>query len=232
MVTLSNSSQEGALASVQQWVTETLIALGYLGLFLLLVAETIFPPIPSEVVLPLAGFLAGRGYLDVRLAIVIATLGSYTAATLLYAVGRFGGRSALLRFGTWLRLDPVTVASADRWFLRWGSLVVLGGRLVPVARSVVSVPAGTFRMPFWRFSVLTIVGSGAWNTALIGSGWLLGENWELVAAWVHRYTTVVVVLAALGLAVLGALAIRRRSRWLPRFLRQQAPSSHHRENRR
>ncbi|MDW7981219.1 MAG: DedA family protein [Thermomicrobium sp.] len=195
---------------MDHWVSEILVTLGYVGLFLLLVVETVFPPIPSEVILPLAGFLAGRSYLDVRWAIVVATLGSYAGATLLYGAGRIGGRTLVLRYGRLLRLDIDKLGTADQWFLRWGPLLVLWGRLVPVARSIVSVPAGTFRMPFWRFSLLTIVGSAAWNTLLIGSGWLLGDNWERVTAWVDRYTTVVLVLAtAVALALIAALLARR-----------------------
>uniref|UniRef100_A0A7C1XH65 DedA family protein n=1 Tax=Thermomicrobium roseum TaxID=500 RepID=A0A7C1XH65_THERO len=211
---------------MDSWITEILITLGYLGLFLLLVLETVFPPIPSEVILPLAGFLAGRSHLDIRFAVGTATLGSYTGALILYAAGRYGGRSLLLRYGRWLRLDASKLGTADRWFLRWGPLLVLWGRLVPVARSVVSVPAGTFRMPFWRFSLLTIVGSAVWNTLLIGSGWLLGENWESVVIWVDRYTTIVAGLAAVAGIVLVLLTYRY---WRTRRQRPLSPDRYPRE---
>ncbi len=206
--------------NVDSWVTEILITLGYFGLFLLLILETVFPPIPSEVILPLAGFLAGRSYLDIRLAITIATLGSYTGALILYGAGRYGGRSLLLRYGHWLRLDAPKLGTADRWFTRWGPLFVLWGRLIPIARSVVSVPAGTFRMPFWLFSLLTIAGSAVWNTLLMGSGWLLGENWEVVVIWVNHYTTVVASLAALAGIVLALLTYRS---WRRRRQRSLSP---------
>ncbi|MCX7623621.1 MAG: DedA family protein [Thermomicrobium sp.] len=198
---------------MEELVRETLVTLGYLGLFLLLVAETVFPPIPSEVILPLAGFLVSRGHLNPLGAIAVATAGSYTGALVLYLAGRYGGNSLLSRYGRALRLRPETLANANRWFGRWGPLFVLWGRLVPVARSIVSVPAGTFRMPFWQFTLLTLVGSGVWNTALIGSGWLLGEHWERVTGWVERYTTIVLVLAALAAVVaLSSLIARRRLR--------------------
>lgn len=205
---------------MDSWITEILITLGYLGLFLLLVLETVFPPIPSEVILPLAGFLAGHSHLDIRFAVGTATLGSYTGALILYAAGRYGGRSLLLRYGRWLQLDRHKLGTADRWFLRWGPLLVLWGRLVPVARSVVSVPAGTFRMPFWRFSLLTIVGSAVWNTLLIGSGWLLGENWESVVIWIDRYTMIVAGLAAVAGIVLALLTYRY---WRTRRQRPLSP---------
>ncbi len=192
------------------WVQQILVTLGYIGLFLLLIVETVFPPIPSEIILPLAGFLASRGYLNLPTAIAVATAGSYTGALALYLAGRYGGRAILLRYGHLVRISPETLANVDRWFLRWGPLFVLWGRLVPIARSAVSVPAGTFQMPLWRFSLLTIIGSSLWNTLLIGSGWLLGEHWDLVAVWVDRYTTAVLVLGTLAVAALAFALWRRR----------------------
>jgi len=202
----------GEDGSVESWVQDILVTLGYIGLFVLLIAETVFPPIPSEVVLPLAGFLVSRGHLNPLVAVGVATLGSYTGALVLYLAGRYGGRSFLLRYGRILRLGPERLENADRWFRRWGSQFVLWGRLVPVARSVVSVPAGTFRMPFWRFSLLTLIGSSAWNTLLIGSGWLLGEHWERVTVWIERYTAAVVALGSLVVlaGLLYGIARRRR----------------------
>ncbi|MCX2726572.1 DedA family protein [Thermomicrobium sp. 4228-Ro] len=196
---------------MESWIRDILVTLGYIGLFILLIAETVFPPIPSEVVLPLAGFLVSRGHLNPLVAVGVATLGSYVGALMLYLAGRYGGRAFLLRYGRILRLGPETLENADRWFRRWGSQFVLWGRLVPVARSVVSVPAGTFRMPFWRFSLLTLIGSSVWNTVLIGSGWLLGEHWEQVTVWVERYTSALVTLAVLSaLAWLFFVFGRRR----------------------
>lgn len=197
---------------MSDWVLDILVALGYLGLAILLVVENVFPPIPSEAVLPLAGFLASRGYMSLWGAITAATIGSCAGALILYSLGRWGGRMLVLRYGHILRIDASLLARAEGWFARWGDWVVLGARVVPIARSVVSVPAGTMRMPPVRFTVLTAAGSGVWNTMLIGAGWLLGENWERVSYWIERYTNLVVVLvlAALGMG-LYLLARRRRT---------------------
>lgn len=183
------------------WVLNVISALGYLGLFLLLVLENLFPPIPSEVVLPLAGFLVGRGDLGFAGAIAAATLGSVTGALALYALGRWGGRPLVLRYGRWLRVDASSLDRAEGWFERWGDLVVLGARVVPLARSVVSVPAGTSRMPIVRFTVLTAIGSAVWNTALVGMGYSLGANWEAVSEWVGRYSDAVLVLGTVAAAL-------------------------------
>lgn len=187
-------------------------ALGYLGLALLLIAENLFPPIPSEVVLPLAGFLVGRGDLSFFGALAAATTGSTAGALILYAMGRWGGRRLVLRYGRWLRVDRPRLARAEGWFTRWGDWVVLVARVVPVARSVVSIPAGTAKMPLARFLILTTLGSAAWNALLIGAGVILGANWSTVQNWVGSYSNVVLFVAAVGIAAFLVYRHYRRDR--------------------
>src|SRR5690606_1055533 len=176
------------------WTTQGLESLGYLGLWLVLVIENLFPPIPSELVLPLAGFFVGRGQMSLWGAVLAATAGSYTGALVLYLLGRSGGRRLVLRYGHILRIDEEALGRAEQWFRRSGDSVVRAARLVAVARSVVSVPAAITRMPLTRLSALTIAGSAVWNLVLNGAGVLLGRNWEAVSRWVGTYSTVVVVL--------------------------------------
>lgn len=183
------------------WVMDVISALGYVGLALLLVLENLFPPIPSEVVLPLAGFLSGRGDLNFWGALVAATVGSVAGALILYSMGRWGGRPLVLRYGKWLRVGAGDLDRAEGWFRRYGDWVVLGARVVPIARSVVSIPAGMASMPIPRFTLLTAIGSAAWNTLLIGAGHLLGANWTLVQRWVGVYSDAVLVIAAVAAAV-------------------------------
>jgi membrane protein DedA with SNARE-associated domain len=183
-----------------QWVLDVVSALGYLGLALLLIAENLFPPIPSEVVLPLAGFLVGRGDLNLWGALVAATTGSVLGAVLLYSLGRWGGRRLVLHYGTWLRVDEDSLDRAEGWFRRYGDALVLFARVVPVARSIVSIPAGTAKMPLTRFLILTAVGSTIWNALLIGAGVILGANWSLVQNWIGSYSNVVLILATVGAA--------------------------------
>lgn len=186
------------LESLQSWLMDTMIEFGYVGLALVLVLENLFPPIPSEVVLPLAGFLVGRGEFGFAGALISSTLGSLVGALILYALGRWGGRPVVLRYGTLLRVSEKDLDHAESWFARYGDAVVLGARVVPLARSVVSIPAGTLQMPLLRFSVLTTVGSALWNALLIGGGYLLGANWEQVSAWAGAYSDVLLgTMAAL-----------------------------------
>jgi membrane protein DedA with SNARE-associated domain len=191
---------------------DVIYALGYLGLALLLVAENLFPPIPSEVVLPLAGFLVGTGELSFFGALGAATAGSTAGALILYTMGRWGGRRLVLRYGRWLRVDKSRLDRAESWFRNWGDWVVLVARVVPLARSVVSIPAGTMEMPLVRFLILTTVGSAVWNTVLIGAGVILGANWATVQNWVGSYSNVVLIVAAVGIAAFLVFRHYRRDK--------------------
>ena len=199
------------LNNMAQWVLDVVSALGYLGLALLLVAENLFPPIPSEVVLPLAGFLVGQGDLNLWGALVAATTGSVLGAVVLYGLGRWGGRRFVLRYGSWLRVDEESLDRAEGWFRKYGDALVLFARIVPIARSIVSIPAGTAKMSLVRFLVLTGVGSAIWNSLLIGAGVILGANWSVVQDWIGSYSNVVLILAAVGAAAYLLLRHFRRA---------------------
>jgi membrane protein DedA with SNARE-associated domain len=192
------------------WVRNTVSAGGYPALGGLILAENLFPPIPSELILPLAGFYVGQGEMTFILAVLAATLGSLAGALILYAVARFGGRALVLRFGRILRIKPSDLDRADHWFDRHGAPIVLFGRLVPGARSLVSIPAGLSEMPIGKFIGLTAAGSTAWNCALIGAGWALGEHYEQVGGIVGPIGTAVVGLCVLAVIALVIHAHRRR----------------------
>ena len=201
------------LDNLGQWISYAIETLGPAGLALLLLAENLFPPIPSELVLPLAGFFVARGELTFAGALVGSTLGSVAGALILYALGRRGGRPLVLRYGRALRVGEKDLDRAEGWFERYGGSIVLFARMVPLARSVVSIPAGTLKMPLARFTLLTTLGSAAWNTLLIGAGWTLGNNWTRVSDAVGQYSNVVLVLSLVAVVVLlGRWAIMRRRR--------------------
>ncbi len=185
---------------------------GYPGIFAAMVAETVFPPIPSELVLPLAGFEVSRGALVFAWTVLAATAGSLAGAWALYALGRYGGRPATLRWGRVLRIGPPELERSEGWFDRWGQWVVLVGRIVPLARSIVSIPAGMMRMPVMRFSLLTALGSLVWNLALVGAGYLLGSRWDEVTRIVSRYSDAAALLIAVGVIAGAVWLLRRRAR--------------------
>jgi membrane protein DedA with SNARE-associated domain len=204
------------LGDLASWVTDVVDALGYLGVALLVVLENVFPPIPSEIVLPFAGFVAEPDGIGAVAAMVgAATVGSVVGAWVLYGVAAVIGDAALHRFvaraGRWFGVKVSDLDRAEQWFDRRANVAVLVGRCVPLIRSLVSIPAGFRRMPPVRFTVLTAVGSLVWNVALIGAGAALGTKWDLVEQWVGVLQWVVVV--AIGAAVLRwAVEVRRRRR--------------------
>ena len=164
------------MARVTGWVEEVIAEGGYVILAAIVFLENLFPPIPSELVLPLAGSRVASGDMGYLEAVLAATVGSVLGALVLYALGRFGGRPLLLRYGRVLRLDERRLDRAEAWFDHRGYWLVLLGRVVPGVRSVISVPAGLARMPLPRFVALTAIGSAVWNAALIGGGWALGAQ--------------------------------------------------------
>ena len=204
-------------------MSDVLSELGYIGLALLMVAETVFPPIPSEVVLPLAGYLVFTGELEFVPALIASTLGSLVGAVLLEEAARYGGRPFAERFVRFARQDPETLQRAERWFQRRGPLMVLAGRCVPGVRSLVALPAGALRMPRAQYVLLTLIGSAVWNTVLITAGYLLGSQWERVSDAVGAVSTPLLVVLALGLA--GALVWRMARRRRGRDLAQERSPS-------
>lgn len=200
------------LDAITELARDAVTTAGYPGLFAAMLVENLFPPIPSEIVLPLAGYEVSQGNLTYVWAVLAATAGSLTGALALYAVGRYGGRALVLRWGPVLRVTERDLARAEGWFDRWGDWVVLGARVVPIARSVVSIPAGFARMPLLRFSLLTAAGSTVWNLMLVGAGQQLGANWERVTEVVDAYSTVALVLFAILCAAGLWWLLRRRAR--------------------
>lgn len=189
------------LGGLAGWVVDVIERIGAPGVGALVAMETAFPPIPSEVILPFAGFSAAQGDVNVVMAWVFATLGALVGAWVLYGVGALVGydRLQLLAAKRWFPLFSVSdLARGDRFFDKHGNKVVLFGRCIPLVRSIVSVPAGVDRMPLVRFSALTALGSGAWNAIFITAGYQLGDNWERVEGWIKPLSYGTVALLGLG----------------------------------
>jgi membrane protein DedA with SNARE-associated domain len=201
---------DAGTGGIAGWVVSVVDGIGEVGVGALIALENLFPPIPSEVVLPFAGFSASRGELDPVLTWVAATVGALVGAYVLYAVGALVGSDRLHRLAAqrwFVVLSPSDLRRGERVFERHGGKVVLLGRLVPFLRSVVSVPAGLARMPLWRFTALTVVGSGLWNALFITAGYRLGDRWEQVQTHLAPVGYAVAVAVA-GTLVL--LVVRRR----------------------
>ena len=196
-------------ASIGDLAGDLLQELGYAGLVVLMAVEHVFPPIPSELVLPLAGFEVGRGNLSLVWALVASTAGSLIGASVLYLLARRGGRPLVLRLRRVLRVGEEDLDRAEQRFQRHSAWMVVLGRMVPGVRSLVSLPPGLLRMPFGRYLALTLTGSLVWNTALIVAGQQLGSRWSQVGGVVGPIAQWVVV-AIIPLTVLALLLRLRR----------------------
>ncbi len=195
---------------MSDWAVEVITTLGYVGLALLMLVECVFPPIPSEAILPFAGFAVYDGEMSFPLAVAAATAGSLIGNLALYAAARRGGLAVVARHGHRVGATPERLGRLEAWMDRWGSATVLVGRAIPLARTTVSLPAGLARFPLWRFVALTTIGSLVWNAALIGLGWALGESWRDVESALGPASLAVVALAACASLVLAAVALHRR----------------------
>ncbi|MEV0428402.1 DedA family protein [Micromonospora sp. NPDC050495] len=193
------------------WVADVIGSLGAVGVALLVALESIIPPIPSEVVLAMAGYLAAEGRFPVVLIVLAATAGSLLGALVLYWLGAALGEERLKRWLDHIPLvDREDLEKADRWFERHGRWAVLIGRLVPVVRSLVSVPAGANRLPIGEFVLLTTIGSGVWNALIVGLGYALGSRWQEVDRYSHWF----------NYAILAAFVLMTVS-WVVRKLRRR-----------
>lgn len=192
------------LDGLVDWVTSVVETLGYGGVAFLVALENLFPPIPSEVVLPLAGFVAAGGGASLVGMIIAATIGSMVGAFVLYgiaaAIGPVRLRALVTRHGKWFGLDEADLDRTEEWFDRRANLAVLLCRCVPLMRSLISIPAGFRRMPLLPFTLFTLLGSLVWNVLLIGAGYLLGERWHQVEEPMELFQRLVLAVIALALA--------------------------------
>lgn len=179
------------------WVVSTIDNWGYPGVFFLMVAENVFPPIPSEIIMPLAGFLAGEGRLNLFVTIAAGTFGAVLGTLMWYWIGMAIGETRLkwlaARYGRLLTLSPSDIDAAHRWFERHGAAAVLFGRMLPTIRTLISVPAGLAGMPMWKFLAYTTIGSAIWTTLLTLGGLVLHSNYAKVADYVDPLSKLVVV---------------------------------------
>ena len=189
---------------------------GYFGIFLLMVLENVVPPVPSEVIMSVAGIAAGQGKMDFTLLVLTGTLGCAVGNLFWWEIGRRFGyerlRPAIDRWGRWLTMDWEDVENLRRFFDRWGGVTVFVFRFMPIGRTVISIPAGLMHMPFWRFLVFTTLGSAIWNTILVGVGFWLGASFEKIDHWVAPVVTATLVAMLL-------LYVWRVATWKPRAKR-------------
>jgi len=178
------------------WITGLIERTGLIGIALLMLLENMIPPIPSELIMPFAGFVASRGELNLALVIVAGTVGSLIGATAWYLVGRKIELEALKRWsarhGRWLTMSPSDIDKSVEWFHRHGGKTILLGRMVPGVRTLISVPAGLTRMPFGTFILYTTIGTAVWTTSLATTGYFLAQSYVAVTSWLNPISEVLI----------------------------------------
>ena len=179
-------------------IINTINSFGYIGIAFLMALENVFPPIPSELIMPLAGFTASRGELEFLPVVIAGTIGSVLGASPWYFLGRYWGlrrtKKIADKYGKWLTVSGEDVEKAKLWFDRRGYIATGVGRLVPGIRTYISIPAGISRMPLLPFLIYSTIGSFVWVTLLTYSGYILGENYEKVGAYLKPVTIIVSIL--------------------------------------
>ncbi len=193
----------GLLDQLAAFIQDLVFALGYPGVTLIMLVENIFPPIPSELVMPFAGFVAGQGKMSFLGVWFAGTLGSVLGAVVLYYVGMVLGdtvvRHFLRRYGQWITVSESEYDRAMQFFEKYGAGIVFFGRLLPLVRSLISLPAGAQKMPLPKFLLYTALGSAIWSGLLGYAGLLLGENWRDVIHFIEQYQELTVIVVALVL---------------------------------
>ncbi|MFC4472545.1 DedA family protein [Streptomyces xiangluensis] len=196
-----------------QWINSLMDTLGAPGAGIAIALENLFPPLPSEVILPLAGFAASTGQMNLFAALLWTTAGSVIGALALYGVGALLGRDRTVAIAARLPLVKVAdIEKTEAWFVRHGTKAVFFGRMIPIFRSLISVPAGVERMRLPVFLCLTTLGSAIWNTVFVLAGYLLGENWTEVSGYVSAYSKVVLVAAVLAVLLFAGVRLFRPGR--------------------
>ncbi len=204
------SSDLGGLAG---WVIGLMETLGAPGAGLAIALENLFPPLPSEAILPLAGFTAARGDLSLLAVLIWTTVGSVVGAVALYGIGAMLGEERMMRLAARLPLIKMSdIEKTQAWFARHGRKTVFFGRMIPIFRSLISIPAGVTRMPMATFLLFTTLGSAIWNTVFVLAGYYLGENWSVVEGYAGILSNVVIVVVALAVVWFVVSRVRRRPR--------------------
>ncbi len=210
LATATTTSDSSSLGSVADWAVNLMETIGAPGAGLAIALENLFPPLPSEVILPLAGFTASRGNFSLAEAIIWTTLGSVVGALVLYAIGAWLGRDRMRGLVSKVPLvDLEDVDKVEAWFDRHGYRAVFFGRMIPIFRSLISIPAGIERMAVGKFLLLTTAGSLIWNSIFVLAGFYLGENWSVVEEYAGIFQRIVIIAVVLFVIYFVVSKIRK-----------------------
>lgn len=203
------------MSSITSWINEIMQQLGYVGIAFLMFLDTIFPPIPSELIMPSAGFTASQGDLNIVAVIIAGSCGSILAAVILYWLGRVLNEDRLNNwlkyYGKWIFLKPEDLAKATSWFNQHGKKIVFFGRMIPAVRSIISIPAGIAKMPFGLFLLYSSLGTLIWTSILALLGYYLGQNYQKIIPWISGASNIILVII-IGAAIIGIYKYYKKSK--------------------
>lgn len=181
-----------------QFAIKTIEFLSYPGITILMALESMIFPLPSELVMPFAGFSVATGKLNLGLVIFASSLGSLLGSLISYYIGLYGGNKVVLKLGKYLLLDVTDLEKTEKWFHRKGAKTIFISRFIPVVRHLISIPAGVGKMHLWKFCLYTILGATMWNTILTYLGYILGENWHLIRNYSEYFSIGIAILILLS----------------------------------
>lgn len=199
------------LSGLSALIISVIASLGYGGVVLLMAVESACIPLPSEVIMPFAGYLVSTGRFGLQAVAIAGAVGCLLGSYVAYFVGAIGGRPAFESYGRYVWISSHELEIADRFFERWGSPTVFVGRLLPVVRTFIAFPAGVSRMQLWRFSIYTLLGSYPWCLALAYAGMKLGQHWRELAPYFHRFDDLIAMLLVLAIGVFVYTKVRGRT---------------------
>jgi membrane protein DedA with SNARE-associated domain len=198
---------------IAHYATTVIGHTGYPGVFVSMVLESMVFPLPSEAVMPFAGFLVADARFTFAFVVIASTLGSIVGSLISYAIGRYGGKPFIDRFGRYLLLDRNDLAVTERFFGKYGEVTIFVCRFIPVVRHLISIPAGTGRMNVVKFSLYTIAGAALWNSFLTVCGFYLRRKWDVVMHYSHFADIAVVLVLLAGIAFFIVKHLQRRKRF-------------------
>jgi membrane protein DedA with SNARE-associated domain len=187
------------LGAIGGYAVDTINALGYVGVFVLMAFESMIIPLPSELVMPFAGFLVAQGRFSMMWVILFATIGSLTGSLISYFIGKFGGNRLVLKYGKYVLLSEHDLKKTEQWFTKRGELTIFIGRFIPVVRHVISIPAGMAKMDLKKFCLYTVIGAGIWNAILAYAGYFLGQNWNKIRQYTEPISILVACIIVIGI---------------------------------
>jgi membrane protein DedA with SNARE-associated domain len=201
---------------IGSFALSTIAQLGYVGIFFLMMLESMVVPVPSEFVMPFAGFLIIKGSFNFTLVVIASTLGSITGSLLFFYLGKTGGHTLIEKYGKYVLIDKQDIARTEEWFKKRGELTIFLARLVPVVRHLISLVAGIGKMDVKKFSLYTILGAGLWNGILTYLGFILGQHWNELSQYLENLDVVIVIILIAGCLYIAYRHLKRRKKNLAR----------------